>query len=666
MLTGRRAFGGQTGADSLSAILKDDPPNVAELVPQVPASVARVVHHCLAKSGEQRFHCGRDIALALAVAAASSTQPVPAAVGRRRWFMVAAVALVAALVGAAIIARLQSTPPAQPRRVTISAPAAAPFSRDVYVPFALSPDGAVVAHTSSQPEYLFVRRLDDFESTRLAGTEGAFDPFFSPDKQSLGFWAFGQIKTIAVAGGPTVVVCQTPDLLGASWGEDGNIVFAPGSGAGLSIVSASGGTPKVLTTPDVSRNEIQHVFPQVIDHGRSVLFTATARSKESPYSIEVVDTQTRSRRSLVPGAHYGRYLPSGHLLFVRERTLFAMKVTPGTLAPAGPAVAVVREVQARSEGQALYTVATDGTLIYAPALSRPEMALVWVDRTGAVTDTGLPVRPYFAPRVAPDGRSIAVNIGDAAEGADIWISATDRPTLERLTFGRRLAWSFAAVAFSADSREVVYAEDGEGGARLVMQARDRSRPSRELLTSKLAVAPSRWLSTGAAMLVSARGADTGGDLVIVDSSSGRATPFVQEPGNQFGGTPSPDGRYVAYASDETGRFEVFVTPFPGPAPKRQLTTEGATEPVWSPRGNEIYYRSGDRLMVIPVTTTPSLAVGPARRLFEGRFARGSAGLPEYDVGADGRFLMMRPMGDAPELELRIVFNWLAELERLVP
>jgi Tol biopolymer transport system component len=293
------------------------------------------------------------------------------------------------------------------------------------------------------------------------------------------------------------------------------------------------------------------------------------------------------------------------------------------------------------------------------------MALVWVDRTGAVTDTGLPARPYRAPRVAPDGRSIAVNIGDD-DAADIWIAETDRPTLERLTFGRRLAWSFPALAFSADSREVAYAEDGEGGARLVMVARDRSSPGRELMTSKLAISPSSWLSRGAGLLISGRGADTGGDLLVFDSSVGRATPFVEEPGNQFGGTPSPDGRYVAYASDETGRFEVFVTPFPGPGPKRQLTTEGATEPVWSPRGNEIFYRSGDRMMAIPVTTTPSLVVGPARRLFEGRLTRGAAGLPEYDVAADGRFLMMRPVADAPALELRIVLNWLGELNRLVP
>jgi serine/threonine protein kinase len=670
MVSGQRAFGGRTGIDSLTAILNEDPPNLAELVPDLPKGVAQVVQHCLAKAREQRFQSARDVALALDIAASAVPAPAPV-VGRLRtpWIAAAglALALAAAIAGGVVSTRMRSssTTPSV-RRTGITMPASAPLSSDVYVPFALSPDGALLAYTTAQPENLFVRRLDGFDATRLAGTEGAFDPFFSPDSQWLGFWAFGQLKKVAVTGGPPIIICQAADLLGASWSENGSIVFAPGPGHGLFIVAAEGGTPKVLTTLDPEKNEVDHVFPQVIDDGRAVLFTVTARSKEAPYSVEVFDLDTKSRRIVVRGAHYGRYLPSGHLLYVRDDTLFAMKVTPGTLAPSGPAVAVLDEVDNRESGEALFAVAADGTLMYVPAKAPPESTLVWVDRTGAATNTGLPTRPYRVARVSPDGRTIAADILSAGE-RDIWTTSMDGATLERLTFQRRLVWSFSSLTFSHDSTHLAYAEDAEGGSRLVTQAIDRSLPSRLLLQWKLPLGPSRWLSDAKAIVTSVRGEDSGGDILVVPTSGNEGpTPLVQGPGNQFGATLSADERYVAYASDETGRFEVFVTGYPGGGLKRQLTTDGGAEPVWSPRGDEIFYRSGDRVMAIPVTTTPALTVGRSHLLFEGRFATGSAGLPAYDVAPDGRFLMMRPVGSPPTRELRVVTNWLPELRRLVP
>jgi Tol biopolymer transport system component len=345
--------------------------------------------------------------------------------------------------------------------------------------------------------------------------------------------------------------------------------------------------------------------------------------------------------------------------------LYASRVT-GTFVPVGEAVPVVEGLQAGSQGQALFSTARNGTLAYVDARPHVQSSLVWVDRTGAATETGLPVRAYDVPRVSADGRTIAVAIVEP-DSRDLWVAAVGRGTLERLTFGRRTAWSFSSIALSPDGGELAYAEDDEGGARLKTLAVDRNSAARNLLLWKLAMGPSAWLPRGDGLFLSVRGAATGGDLVVLGAGrDAQPLPLVQQPGNQFGPTPSADGRYAVYASDETGRYEVFVTPYPGSGERRQLTTEGGTEPVWSRKGNEIFYRQGDRMMSIPVTTAPTLDVGRPRVLFEGRFAAGSAGLPAYDVAADGRFLMLRQERDSAPRELRTILDWFTELTRKVP
>jgi serine/threonine-protein kinase len=667
MLTGRSAFGRDTAIESMTAILNEDPPAVGEFVPHVPSGVARVVQRCLAKAPDERVQSARDLVFALELARDPAPPVAPAAPGRR-WAAFAAVAIGSALLAAVAGTRLGREPilPDEVRKVSLTFPVSARLSRDLYVPFTMSSDASLLAYTTPAPERLMVRRLDDYDTAALAGTDGAFDPFFSPDNQWVGYWAFGQIKKVPVAGGPAVVVCEAADMLGASWGEGGSIAFAAGLDEGLFIVPANGGTAQTLTTLDASRSELHHAFPQFIDGGRAVLFTAVARSKDAPSSVDVIDLATRARRTIVPGAQYGRYSPSGHLVYVREGNLFAVGLTPGTWEPAAQPVPVIEGVQTGPHGQALFSLASDGTLAYVAAEPPNESVPVWVGRDGAVTEVGLPARAYHAPRLSPDGKTMAVNIKDG-RSSDIWIGSTERATLERLTFERGLNWSFGSLSFSPDGTQLAYAEDADGGSRLVSQAMDRSSPGREWLVWKLAIGPSRWLPNGDGVFVSTRGADSGGDLMVMrPSETGSPTGLVEEPGNQFGPIPSPDGRYVAYASDETGRFEIFATPYPGPGAKRQLTTDGAAEPLWSPDGREVFYRSGDRMMAIPVATMPSLVTGRPRVVFEGRFVTGAAGLPEYDVGGDGRFLMLRPERERPPRELRVVLNWFTELRQRAP
>lgn len=666
MLTSRRAFPGATATEALAAILTQTPPDVSRLNPDVPAGVARIIHRCLEKQRENRFQSARDVTFALEAVRDPGPEPASALWPWRRWVAVAALVLAAGALGSLLTAlqRPASTSTAAPpRRTTVVTPASARLSPGDFVPFALSPDGTTIAYTTSQPERLFLRRLDDFDVTEVSGTDGAFDPFFSPDNQWIGYWTHGEIKKVPVAGGPPVLVCQAADMLGASWGDDGSIVYAPGLG-GLFAVAASGGTPRALTTLDLARGDVQHVFPQYVSRGRAVLFTALSQSKDAPFSVELYDVATNVRRTLVPGGQHGRLLPSGHLAYVRDHTLFAVRVATDTLQPQGTAVAVLTDLQTGVNGEALVSFAADGTLAYVPYHPPTNHWLEWIDRTGRATRLTLPPRPYGIPRLSPDGRTIALAVEDGVN-TDIWLSDIGRGTLERLTFGRRHFRTFRTHTFLPDGSRLAYAEDTATGARVVVHAVDGMQDPRPLLSWPRRIAPA-WVTRAEDMLLSEFGAGTGADVLLLPKGQASPHALVSDPGNQWGPVLSPDERYAAYASEEAGRYEIFVTAYPGPGPRRQVTTEGGVEVRWSRDGRELYYRSGDRMTAVEIETTPLLRVGRARQLFEGRFAKGAAGLPAYDVAPDGRFLMMRAESEPPIPELRLVSNWFAELRRLVP
>jgi len=668
MLTGRRAFPGETAAESLAAVLHVDPPPLATAARDVPAGVARVVHRCLEKAPEARFQSARDLAFALD-SAVQLDAPVggetaaAAAPAWRSWAVLVAATVVAALGGAWFVASNTVTPAAPPaRRFAVMLPDTPQVNDDVYVPFALSPDGTTLAYTTLQPERLYLRRLDEFTVHEVPGTDGAYDPFFSPDGRWIGFWSHGEIKKVPLDGGPPVVICKALDMLGASWGDDGTIVFAGGPGQPLSIVSADGGTPRPLTTLDATRGEVQHAFPQVLSGGRGVLFTVQSTSRDAPFSVARFDPRTTSHRAVVSGGRYGRLLSSGHLVYLRERALVAVRASPDTLEPTGTPTPVVDDVQPGSIGAAMVSAAGDGTLAYAPFRPPTTSRLVWVDRAGTVTDTGLPPHPYSVPRLAPDGRSAAVRIGDRSS-ADIWIARFAGARLERLTFDRRLDYTFSGHSFSPDGARLTYSEDADGGVAVKVQDLDGSPPT-TVLSWPRRVSPSRMTSHGVVLVEF--GETSGADLLLLPPGARRPVSLVADPGNQWGNAVSPDERLLVYASNETGRYELFARPFPGTGPKRQLTTDGAAEAVWSHDGRELFFRNGGRMMALPMAAGSRPPSGLPRPLFDDHLVPGSAGQPGYDVARDGRFLMLRADAPTPPPELRIVLNWLDEVKRLVP
>ena len=426
-------------------------------------------------------------------------------------------------------------------------------------------------------------------------------------------------------------------------------------------MSSEGGTPRALTTLDAGRGELLHAFPQVLSGGRGVLFTAQSRMRDAPYSVDLYDPRGGARRQLVNGARYGRFLPSGHLAFVRQRALVAVKTAAGTVDPAGTPVTLVDDVQTVSPGGALFAIADEGTLAFVPFRPQAPKRLLWVDRSGAATDTGLPARAYFAPRLSPDGRRAAVRVSEAP-AMDLWIATFARSTLERLTFDRTVEYTFSSHSFSPDGAALAYSADGPDGAVVTVQG--LGGQPRALLTWPRRIAPTRVTRHG--LLLVELGATTGGDLLLLPPGSAQPQPVVQRPGHQWGGAVSPDERFVAFAGDESGRNENLRPALSWTGAEATADLRRRHRGGVEPRRPRDFYRSSGRMMAIPVTASGTLVAGQPRPLFDDRFAQGSPGEAAYDVGPDGRFLMLESDVATPPRELRVVLNWLDDVKRRVP
>lgn len=664
LLSGTRAFPADTPAEAMAAVLRDTPPDLGVVNPAVPRPVAHVVRRCLERRPEDRFHAAADVAFALE--ALADTSPAPPAEPARRpaWHLAAAAIVVGLLAVAAPRWRPPAAPPeaAVPGRFVVNLPDDMPFGSNVYVPFAISPNGRTLAYTTTQPERLVLRDLDRFQATDVKGVDFVFDPFFSPDGAWVGFWTHGAIRKAATAGGPPVTIGPAEDMLGASWAADDTIVYSPGRD-GLYRIPAAGGEARAITRLDRARHETHHAFPQVIADGRAVLFTAAAsEARTTAYSVEALDVASGDRRTIIADGRYGRYLPSGHLVFQRDHALLAVHFDPATLTTTGSPVAVLADVASTTAGAAAWTTSGTGTLVYQPHQAPVPRSLVWVGRNGTVEPTGLPARLFRVPRIGADGRTMVVNVEDG-DDIDVWTAALGRSPLQRVTSGRRLGMMFSKLAISPDGREVAYAEGTADGGRIMLRRLDNAREPREVAHSTHSFSAARLLRDGT-LLLNEVVPGTGANILLQPPGVAPRV-LVGEPGNQWGATLSPDERYMAYVSDETGRYEIYVAPLDGSRPKQQVTTGGAGEVIWSRDGRELYYRSNGSVWAIPITTEP-LAVGQPRELFDDRFELDSVGLPNYDVAPDGRFLMLRSTLPVAKPELRVVLRWFDELRRLVP
>ena len=501
----------------------------------------------------------------------------------------------------------------------------------------MSPDGAQLAFVARPhgggASRLYVRRLDQLTATPLAGTEGAVAPFFSPDGQWLGFFGAGKLKKIAVTGGAPVTLADAPSARGGSWAEDGTIVFVPAaaSGGGLWRVPAAGGTAERLTTP--APGEATHRWPQVLPGGRAVLYTVSAVIGNFTNAWLAVQPLPAGTPQIVQrGGSYGRYLPSGrgspkraereggHLTWVHDGTLFAAPFDLATLAVIGPAVPVVPGVVSHvANGGAEVDVSDTGTLVYLPGGENASAApLDWLTRDGKTTPLRATPANWNGVQIAPDGRRVAFSLTDPAN-VDVWTYDAARDASTRLTVDpgvdRNPVWT-------PDGRRLVYAAARNGGAQnLYWQRADGSGDATRLATSPNVQYPGSWHPSGRVLAFQETRPQTGFDLLILpvegDEASGwkfgTPTVFLSGPFTEQQPRFSPDGRWLAYESNESGIVEIYVRPFPGPGDKWPISTGGGTNAVWSRARHELLYLAPDGRIMGCRSRPPATRCGPRSR-----------------------------------------------------
>jgi Tol biopolymer transport system component len=678
MLTGRRAFAGKSQLSVASAILEKEPEPISTLQPMTPPMLERAVKRCLEKEPDDRWQTARDLLLELKWIAEGGSQVTLAPTGTesgiqtrlRGALLWGAVSLLLAVVTGFAVWNLKPAPTEPPRPVTrtvITLPLGQQLAGLENGPaVALSPDGIHLAYVARQgvTQQLYLRAMDSMEARPLAGTEGATEPFFSPDGQWLGFFAGQKLQKVSVNGGAALTLGDAPFPGGASWGSQGTIAFAPSVGSALQQVSETGGAAQPLTR--LEKGAVSHRWPEFLRDGKAVLFAAAPTNASwTNAQLAVQSIGTGERRNLVQGT-YPRYASSGHLVYAQGGSLMAVPFDPQRLAVTGTAVPVLEGVlQSPSSGATQYSLSATGSLVYAPGgVQSAQRSLVWVNRNGAEQPVAAPARAYVFPRVSPDGRRVGVGITE--QETQVWLYDFSRETLTRFTFEGNVNLN---AVWTPDGKRIAIQSNREGPLNLFWQRADGSGGLERLTTSEYNNFPMSWSPDGQLLAFVEVNPATGYDIWVLRLNDRKAQPFLRTPFNESVPRFSPDGRWLAYVSNESGRWEIYVQPYPGPGGKWQISTEGGTEPVWNRNGRELFYRSGNKMMAVDIATHSGFAAGKPRVLFEGRYEPPAGTTPNYDVSPDGqRFLMIKRSEQeaAAPTQINVVLNWFEELKRRVP
>jgi serine/threonine-protein kinase len=691
MLTGRRAFEDEDVSMTLSKVLQREP-DFDVFPAEVPARVRQTTRLCLRKPVRERVPDIGAVRLALEGAfETTATQTAVAAVGHpparwRRYLAPALASLVTAVVVALAAWNLWPSTEPPPRslvRFEVNTPPDGPLTmtatmRDV----AIAADGTRIVYQSSianinSGRRLYVRHADRVDATLLRGTEGAQSPFFSPDGQWVGFAVTGtrSLKKVSVFGGPAVTIAELPDDIprGVSWGGDDTIVFATAGSKGLRRVPAAGGKPEALTVVNPEQGGTDHWWPEILPSGKGVLFTVWSGSDESS-RIAVVSLETREITYLVSGGSHPQYSRTGHIVYGVNGTLRAVSFDQDRLALTSTTpIPVLENVNTKAiAGGANFSLAANGSLVYivGRGVAGPQRTLVWVDRDGREEPLRLPPANYNWAQVSPDGSRVAVSLTDLEGQQDVWSSELARGTLTRVTTEPGLDND---PVWTPDGERVVFPSRRNSDDKLAFYAKaaDGTGPVELLLTSEttgFTFRPYDWSSDGKVLLFDYGTADAGGNIGMLSMEGGRPwKPLLQTPANEISPALSPDGAWLAYTSNQTGRPEVYMERFPNLGDRRQLSTDGGSAPLWSPNGRELFYRRGDAMMVVGIDPR-TLSVGSPEALFEGPYEGDAAGSRRYDMSPDGRrFLMIKqPPETAEPPDIIVVENWDQELKRLVP
>jgi serine/threonine-protein kinase len=677
-LTGKRAFPGSTVTETLAAVLEREP-NWSALPAATPVAVQLLLKRCLRRDPNARL---RDIgdarieleeALAAPLLRAGTAARKPMAV-----YVIAGVIVGAALTG---LGPALLRPPIPAARVTRFA---IPLGRDeIITPVGssvqLSPDGAHIAWAATDASgrtQIYHRLLDDMQATALPGTATGYAPFFSSDGRSLAFLhaSTRTVRKLALSGG-------APSLLYPYEASSGPGVWGPADGVYLTLqypgavvqVTSSSGAPKPVTTLDRNKDEVVHIRPVLLPGSRAILFAIGGGAMDSydDGRIAVQSLESGERKILIEGGMAPAYSPTGHIIYAHDGKLLAVPFDLKRLAVTGSPIPVLEGVfMCVNTGSAHYSLAANGTLAYAPGIVLGgARQLVWVDRTGKAEMLPTPARAYLHPRISPDGARIAAEV-EGGPMHDFWSYDLARGIMTKVTTDGTSHWP----VWTTDGARLTYRRWTDGDFTMWWVAADRSAPPERLTNIGHMQSAASWSPDGHVLAFTQVNAETGTDVYVLDMAGDRMPrPFVQ---TRFAeGSPkfSPDGRWIAYASNESGRNEIYVKAYPGPGAKIQVSVDGGTDAVWRPKGGELYYRDGDKMMVVQVDTKGPFQSSRPKLLWMGRYAHGlgsQCGPPgttssNYDVTTDGqRFLMIKDDEIAPT-QINVVLNWTEELKRII-
>ena len=687
VLTGRRVFEGGDISEVLAGVIKTEP-NWDALPADMTPALRTYLRRCLQKDPRQRVRDIGDVRLAMdgafettvSVPTTEAVAPQPA-----RWRQappwVAGIVVGGTITGVAVwsLTRLEAIPPAPTMRFDLTAPAQ-PLALTTQQPdVTISPDGVYVVYPSGAAfgeSVLMVRPLGELTGRPLEATASplAVSPFISPDNDWVGFYDFDArtLRRVSMLGGPAIPIGELSGqgyLQGASWGADDTIIFGTNDPSGLWRIPVGGGEPEELTTPKAELGEVNHAWPEILPGGESVLFTILPVGDAiETATIAVLNLATGEERLLIPGGSFPRYSPTGHIVYGIDGTLRAVPFDLDRLEVTGNPVPVLDGVITKGSGAANFGVSQDGSLVYlsGAASAGGLRTLTWVDREGREEPLGVEARLYADPAVSPDGTRVAVRVQDP-DNTDIWIWSLAGQTLTRLTVDAAVD---NAPLWTPDSARVVFRSIREGGG-LFSKAADGTGEVERLMESPNGPFAFSWAADG--RLVFAEG--TSGQFnigmltvegepnqeLLLDSEFSERRPAV-----------SPDGRWLAYESNESGQLEIYVRPFPNVDDgKWPISTDGGVEPQWSPDGEELFYLAPGNLMATQIETEPTFSWStPERALSTSGYALPDSA-HQYDISPDGRFLMLKwataETTDGEGLpELIFVQNWFEDLKARVP
>jgi eukaryotic-like serine/threonine-protein kinase len=664
----------------MSAILKEDPPELSDTNRSVSPALERLVNHCLEKNPEARFHSARDVAFALEALSGSSAVAnetttaqsfVLAAFRVRQWLpwaLVAVLFLIAIIFIAWTYLRRDRTDagPIEAMRFAITMPEKAL----IFGPPMISPNGRYVVfrlNTGDGKELLWIRALGSFEAKPLVSTDGAIQPFWSPDSRSVGFFANGKLKRIEVSGGSAQTICDVPSNYSGAWSRDGTIVFSRGVSSGLYRVSAAGGAPIQLTAVDSARNEIEHIWPYFLPDGRHFLFLVRNTQPENS-AIYIGSLDSKEITRLIQ-AHSSMAYAAGYVLFVRENTLMAQGFDLEKLELKGDAFPVAEQtVWNPIVGRAMFSVSENGVLVLRPGDINNNQ-LIWFDRTGKQLGALTQLGTYNAPAISPDEKKVAVTRADpqTPTAPDIWLIDLERGTQIRLTTDPA---GDCCPSWSPSGDRLTFLSVRNAATSIYQKPSNGASPEEPLVSSAELKYNPQWSPDGQSIIYSQLNPKTNTDLYLLSlSGEKKSTSFLQTNFIEAQARFSPNGRWIAYISNETGQFEVYVESFPRIGSKLAISIGGGSQPQWRADGRELYYYAPDRkLMAVEVNGDgPTFKVGEARPLFEIRVFSNDQNFPGngyYTVTHDGKRFLVSSLPEAPQRQqINVIVNWAADFKK---